>query len=125
MAAGDGRLGVSVRDRGPGFNPPPTVADAPPLGFGLALIASLTDQFSVQGGSRGTEIQMSFALAPEALDAALPLTDSQLAVVRPTPGADIVLDLEPGPFVAPVLGRVVSMIAARADFSIDRLSDAQ
>jgi hypothetical protein len=30
-----------------------------------------------------------------------------------------------GPLAGPVLGRVVSLLAARVDFSIDRLSDAQ
>ena len=32
--------------------------------------------------------------------------------------------ITPGPFMAPVLGRLTAMLAARADFSLDRLSDA-
>jgi hypothetical protein len=40
-------------------------------------------------------------------------------------GEEIVLELRPPERTSPVLGRVVSLVAARADFSIDRLSDAQ
>ena len=53
-----------------------------------------------------------------------PLVDP--AVGRAGARADaIVLELRPPERTSPVLGRVVSLVAARADFSIDRLSDAQ
>ena len=41
------------------------------------------------------------------------------------PPDGIALALSPGVPVNGVLGRLVSLLAARADFSIDRLSDAQ
>jgi hypothetical protein len=34
------------------------------------------------------------------------------------------VDITPGPLMAPVLGRLIAMLAARADFSLERLSDA-
>jgi hypothetical protein len=36
---------------------------------------------------------------------------------------DAVLCVEPGPIAAPVLARVIGMLAARVDFSVDRLND--
>jgi anti-sigma regulatory factor (Ser/Thr protein kinase) len=53
-------------------------------------------------------------------------TESQLEEDRPEPPTDLVLvRVTAGPLAGPVLGRVVSLLAARVDFSIDRLSDAQ
>lgn len=120
------RLTISVRDRGPGFKPLPAGGDDTPLGFGLALIASLSDAFAIQGGGAGTEVQMTFDLSAEVTDGAPPPGASQLREHRPQPPAEgILLRIAQGPLVGPVLGRVVSLLAARADFSIDRLSDAQ
>lgn len=120
------RLTISVRDRGPGFKPLPAVREEAPLGFGLALIASLSDAFAIQGGAAGTEVQMSFELGAEVTDGAPPPSGSQLREHRPHPSSEAVqLHVAQGPLVGPVLGRVVSLLAARADFSIDRLSDAQ
>lgn len=119
------RVTVSVRDRGPGFKPLPADHDEAPLGFGLALIASLADAFAIQGGTAGTEVQMAFDLVmPE--DGGAPPVATQLQAGAPAPARDAVtLSLVHGPLVQPVLGRVVSLLAARVDFSIDRLSDAQ
>ena len=121
------RMTVSVRDRGPGFKPLPASHEEAPLGFGLALIASLADAFAVQGSPAGTEVQMTFDLHPdESRPAVPPPTVGQLAQDRPAPRADaVMLRTSAGPLAQPVLGRVVSLMAARADFSIDRLSDAQ
>ena len=119
------RVTVSVRDRGPGFKPLPADHDEAPLGFGLALIASLADAFAIQGGTNGTEVQMAFDLVtPD--DGGAPPVATQLQAQAPAPARDAVaLKLVHGPLVQPVLGRVVSLLAARVDFSIDRLSDAQ
>jgi serine/threonine-protein kinase RsbW len=125
MTHSGGRLGVSVRDRGQGFSPLPGRLDSTPLGFGFALIASLADQFGIQAGAQGTEVQMTFAVDPDLPPVAFPAIRSQLATARPEPNDGICLQIAPGTFAGPVLGRVISMLAARADFSIDRLSDAQ
>jgi serine/threonine-protein kinase RsbW len=135
-----GSLVVSVRDRGTEFKPTLGLATKPEsrgdaaLGFGLSLIAALSDEFAIRAGASGTEIQMLFALrgsatadpsAPPA-DFATVFTDtSQLARDEPAPPDGIALALSAGVPVTGVLGRLVSLLAARADFSIDRLSDAQ
>ncbi|ADB52976.1 putative anti-sigma regulatory factor, serine/threonine protein kinase [Conexibacter woesei DSM 14684] len=116
------RLVLSIRDRGPGLRPLPSEGDGPPLGFGLALIASLSDEFGIAGGRHGTEVRMAFAL--DGGDDAPPLTVWLSRDAAP-PVRGVALTLEPGAHAAAVLGRVVSLVAARADFSIDRLSDAQ
>jgi serine/threonine-protein kinase RsbW len=118
-------LTVSVRDRGLGFKPLPSNDEQGPLGFGLALIASLSDAFAIQGGSAGTEVIMTFQIAG-APNGPLRPPAGQLEEAAPEPPSNlIVLRVTAGPLAGPVLGRVVSLLAARADFSIDRLSDAQ
>jgi serine/threonine-protein kinase RsbW len=121
MALEHGRLVLSVRDRGSGLHPLPSRDESAPLGFGLALIASLSDELGLVGGRHGTEVRIAFALS----DAGAPPLAIQPSA-DPAPAADeIVLELRPPERTSPVLGRVISLVAARADFSIDRLSDAQ
>jgi anti-sigma regulatory factor (Ser/Thr protein kinase) len=121
MAVEHGRLVLGVRDRGNGLHPLPGRDEGAPLGFGLALIASLSDELGLVGGQHGTEVRIAFGLAG---GSAPPLAIQPSA--DPAPDCDgIVLHLRPPERSSPVLGRVVSLVAARADFSIDRLSDAQ
>ncbi len=122
MAVEHGRLVLTVRDHGHGLQPLPSASEGPPLGFGLALIASLSDEFGIAGGRQGTAVRMAFALGDD--DAAPPLA-IQVDPAALEPSEQIALALAPGEHGAAVLSRVVSLIAARVDFSIDRLSDAQ
>jgi serine/threonine-protein kinase RsbW len=124
MAVAQERLVLTVRDRGHGLRPLPSTGEGPPLGFGLALIASLADEFGIAAGSHGTVVRIAFAL-PGAAGAAAPLVVGTATMDEPSPPPGIALALGPGSHVAPVLGRVISLLAARADFSIDRVSDAQ
>jgi anti-sigma regulatory factor (Ser/Thr protein kinase) len=118
-------LTVSVRDRGLGFKPLPAGDEHGPLGFGLALIASLSDAFAITGGAGGTEVLMTFQLAGVPNGPLRP-PEGQLEADLPEPPPNrIVLRVTAGPLAGPVLSRVVSLLAARVDFSIDRLSDAQ
>jgi serine/threonine-protein kinase RsbW len=122
-----GGLVVSVRDRGVNFDPLATDPETPALKFGLPLIASLSDEFGIRAGVSGTEVQMLFAFGDEPLsDAGTVFTgSSQLDDGGRPPTDAILLTLAPSaPFMG-VLGRLLSLLAARADFSIDRLSDAQ
>jgi serine/threonine-protein kinase RsbW len=121
MAVEHGRLVLGVRDRGGGLHPLPGREEGAPLGFGLALIASLSDEVGLVGGRHGTEVRIAFALAG---GSAPPLAIQPSAEDAPECD-DILLELQPPERTSPVLGRVVSLVAARADFSIDRLSDAQ
>jgi anti-sigma regulatory factor (Ser/Thr protein kinase) len=121
MAVEHGRLVLSVRDHGSGLHPLPGRDEGAPLGFGLALIASLSDELGLVGGRHGTEVRIAFALSG---GNAPPLTVQPSAEAAPACDG-IVVELHPPGRTSPVLGRVVSLAAARADFSIDRLSDAQ
>jgi serine/threonine-protein kinase RsbW len=126
MRAADGQLEVTVRDQGPGFKPLPTQRGESPLGFGLALIASLADAFAIRGGTDGTEIDMMFHLGLEPGESSPAASPQGLGSGRRAPPADsVVLSVPTGALAQPVLGRVLSLLAARVDFSIDRLSDAQ
>lgn len=116
------RLVLTVRDRGHGLRPLPSEGDGPPLGFGLALIASLSDEFGIAGGRHGTEVRIAFDLDHD--EEAPPLVVQLTRDTVPPPDG-VSLTIAPGEHGAAVLGRVVSLVAARADFSIDRLSDAQ
>jgi anti-sigma regulatory factor (Ser/Thr protein kinase) len=119
------RLDVIVSDRGVGLDPLGAGDDTPASGFGLSLIAALSGSFAVSSSAEGTRVRMSFDSNPdEALlepgDAASPGAGGP-----GPPDAGLAVDLAPGPLAAPVLGRIVALLAARGDFSIDRLSDAQ
>lgn len=121
MAVEHARLVLTVRDHGGGLHPLPGSNGGTPLGFGLALIASLSDELGLVGGHYGTELRMAFALD----EASAPPLAVQPSATPPASSDGIVLQLRPPERTAPVLARIVSLVAARADFSIDRLSDAQ
>jgi hypothetical protein len=81
------------------------------------LIATLSDGFEIRGGPDGTEVRMVMELAPEGR----PAPEEERADPEATKGT--VMSIAAGTMVRPVLARVISALAARADFSIDRLSD--
>jgi serine/threonine-protein kinase RsbW len=110
---------IAVRDRGSGFKPRPADPDDPGLRLGLPLIATLSDQFEIRGGDEGTEVRM--ILRPR-VDGDEPAETGQ--ATDPEEAHGTVMSIEAGTFVRPVLARVISALAARADFSIDRLSDS-
>jgi serine/threonine-protein kinase RsbW len=121
---------ITVRDYGDGMQPHPDEGSSgvATAGFGLPLIAALSDKFEIHGGSGlGIEVRMVFLLAE---GAALPESpNGEGAAVAPDPPTDdskqaAGVAITPGPMMAPVLGRMVAMLAARSDFSLDRLSDA-
>jgi serine/threonine-protein kinase RsbW len=107
--ARNGDVAVTVRDRGRGIKPEEADLDAEHDGVGLSLITALTAGVEIDGAAgEGTEVRMRFV--PDEDDVA---HDPEV----PQPGI--------GPLLAGVLGRTVAMLAARANFSLDRLSDAQ
>ena len=110
-------LEIAVRDHGTGFRPRPADPDAPGLRLGLPLIATLSDEFEVRGGEGGTEVRMLmlFDHSPGEAEA------SDRAPASSSEGT--LMSIAAGTFVRPVLARVISALAARADFSVDRLSD--
>ena len=111
---GDDELVVTVADQGHGFRPRANEGEAS-LGLGLPLIAALSDSFEISGGSghgSSTTIRFGYA-APEARNNGKP-TETQ---------EELAMAITPGEIVKPVLARVMGALAARAEFSVDRLAD--
>ncbi|UJA20156.1 ATP-binding protein [Thermoleophilia bacterium SCSIO 60948] len=111
-----GSIHVRIRDQGAGIRP---VADdgRKSLRLGLPLIAALTSDFEIRRSpDGGTEVGLTLPLVPSPADAEDP--------TPPTAPTATEIDVPAGEFVGPILSRVVSMTATKANFSIDRLSDA-
>jgi serine/threonine-protein kinase RsbW len=111
---GDEQLVVQVADEGHGFRPRASEGDAS-LGIGLPLIAALSDGFEISGGAgQGSRTTIRFGYAPpEARNNGRPTT-------VPT---ELEIAMTPGETVKPVLARVIGALAARAEFSVDKLAD--
>jgi serine/threonine-protein kinase RsbW len=111
---GQGELEIVIADEGKGFRPRAN-ASGPSLGLGLPLIAALSDSFEISGGTgQGSRTTIRFGYAPPELSN------------NGTP-TDVLEELEmaitAGAMVKPVLARVIGALAARAEFSVDRLAD--
>lgn len=121
----DESLEIVVIDEGGGIRPRP-VTDERMQGIGLSVIQALTDRtvFSGAAGS-GTEVRMEFYANGQRsayrLDGAASAGVDRGLV---SPGETSVA-VAPAPQLAHILARVVTALAARARFSLDRLSDAQ
>ena len=116
---------VVVRDFGGGIQPRSIAVEERTLGLGLPLIATLSRSFNIRGRPDfGLEVEMVFA--PGDYDAFDRLSDEVAPRVThafDAPRAAGML-IQPGPLVAPVTSRVTAILAARADFPLDRLADA-
>ncbi len=109
---------ITVRDFGNGIRPRADGGRSS-LRLGLSLIAAMSSSFEISGGTgRGTTITMRLSLI------------AVEPVVGPVPVESIdennrvVLTAWDAETLAPILARVVSVLAARRDMSIDALSDA-
>ena len=110
------RLVVQVRDFGRGMRPR-VDPDRQSLRLGLPLIAALSESFELSGPpDGGTEVTMRVAFAP--------VPDAQRLVEAPPLADQTGIEMPGGALLGPVLSRVISMFAVRADFSLDKLSDA-
>jgi serine/threonine-protein kinase RsbW len=118
---------VVVRDRGTGIKPHIRSEEEAALGIGLSIIQALAPRVEfkdVEGG--GTEVRMEFATPSiHALDAQTcngfqtpDMARSQLAT---TTG----LAVAPDTLARKVLPRVMCVLAARAQFTTDRISDTE
>jgi len=112
------RVTVEVRDWGVGIHPRP-LASAPGLRIGLPLIAALTDDFEIRSGSEGTSVIVCFDLEragePEGPQEPAPARAEDETVVR----------LHSTDGTSPSFAPALTMLAARSDLSVDRLSDLQ
>jgi anti-sigma regulatory factor (Ser/Thr protein kinase) len=126
-ASSDGEhTDVIVRDFGAGIQPR-SFTEERTLGLGLPLIATLSSKFEIRGGGPdlGIEVDMTFS-ATDARERRERLgiehattTDHPFEAPRAAG-----LLIQPGPLVASVASRVTAILAARADFPLDRLADA-
>jgi serine/threonine-protein kinase RsbW len=116
---------VVVRDFGAGIQPR-SFSEERTLGLGLPLIATLSSRFEIRGGGpeQGIEVDMTFSAA-DARERRERLVAERDPVDHPfdAPRAAGLL-IQPGPLVASVASRVTAILAARADFPLDRLADA-
>jgi anti-sigma regulatory factor (Ser/Thr protein kinase) len=116
---------VLVRDFGAGIQPRSIAVEERTLGLGLPLIATLSRSFNIRGRPDfGLEVEMVFA--PGDYDEFDPLHDERAPRVSQSVDAPQAAEMmiQPGPLVAPVTSRVTAILAARADFPLDRLADA-
>lgn len=123
--AGDGSaVDVLVRDFGAGLQPATVPSGDRSLGLGLPLIAALARQYEIRGRpGGGLDVRMLFAPPATPIGdevRAGRLSRERAQAMAPTAGMSIV----PGPLVSAISSRVTAMLAARADFPLDRLADA-
>jgi serine/threonine-protein kinase RsbW len=127
VEAGPDGIGIRVlvRDFGGGIQPRSIALEERTLGLGLPLIATLSRSFQIRGAPGfGLEVEMVFAgIEYELLQHAEPAEETRFSHPFEAPGATGML-IQPGPLVAPVTSRVTAILAARADFPLDRLADA-
>jgi serine/threonine-protein kinase RsbW len=124
---GDGSsVDVVVRDYGAGLQPNTVPPKERSLGLGLPLISALSREYEIRGRQGGgLDVHMVFVAADAASDAgdevrAERLSEEDGERAAPAAGMSIV----PGPLVSAISSRVTAMLAARADFPLDRLADA-
>jgi serine/threonine-protein kinase RsbW len=111
---GDGELEIQIADEGHGFRPRASESE-PSLGLGIPLIAALSDSFEISGGiGEGSRTAIRFGYAPPEF------SNNGQPVERPE---ELAMAITPGVIVRPVLARVMGALAARAEFSVDRLAD--
>jgi hypothetical protein len=125
LRIGTAELEVVVSDEGVGIRPNRPAPQLELQGLGLSLIQTLTDRVEFLGGvGEGTRVRMGFSLDGDPSAPWAPESPGDERDVGPPPG-ELTVAVSAGPLAAPVLGRVVAMIAARAGFSLEGISEAQ
>jgi serine/threonine-protein kinase RsbW len=117
-------LEVIVKDEGVGIRPNMPEPNLEVQGLGLSVIQTLTDRVEFLGGpGEGTEVRMAFALNGDS--GAISLGDyADQREVDPPPG-ELSIAVSSGSLAAPVLGRIIAMLGARAGFSLEGISEAE
>jgi anti-sigma regulatory factor (Ser/Thr protein kinase) len=119
-------LDVVVRDHGIGIGPREVDDNHPGRGIGLIVIEALADSCELRAPDvgHGLEVVMRFAVpvAPE-LPRLTVKEDFQQTTIDATDAIEVAI--APWRLSAPIFDRLVTGLAARAGFSIDRLSDVQ
>lgn len=120
----DGEVRVVVRDRGRGIAEDEAASEE---GIGLGVVRALASHLQVAGGQdEGTEVVMSLPAPGVAPPVAV-----SVAATRPAPplgaeepaGGETLLEISPPALLPFVLPRMLSVLAAQARFSTDRIAD--
>jgi serine/threonine-protein kinase RsbW len=118
---------VVVRDHGKGIKPHIRGEDEDALGIGLSIIQALAPRVEfkdVAGG--GTEVRMEFSTPnARALEQLVTAAFEPPAVAASELATTTAVALAPSALAGKVLPRVVCVLAARAHFTTDRISDAE
>jgi anti-sigma regulatory factor (Ser/Thr protein kinase) len=122
-----GELEVVVRDYGVGIARHKDGDESPARGIGLSVIEALTIRSQLRANAgHGVEMVMGFEIPGQPL--ASHREDPRPArtpLERVGADSDVEIAITPAALCGAILNRLVSALAARAGFSIDRLSDAQ
>jgi anti-sigma regulatory factor (Ser/Thr protein kinase) len=125
LCISDDELEVIVTDDGVGIRPRHPDPDEELQGLGLSLIQTLSDRVEFLGGiGEGTTVRMAFALDGEADELWTSDVRAGDGDFDPPPG-ELSVSVTAGALAAPVLGRVIAMLASRAGFSLEGVSEAQ
>ena len=117
------QLEVVVRDYGEGIRPRAVDDSFPGRGIGLAVIEALADGVELRAHApSGVEVAMRFPIPARA---ELPASAGGEPSAKADSGGGLALTITPAWLSGAILNRVVTGLAARAGFSIDRVSDAQ
>jgi serine/threonine-protein kinase RsbW len=120
----ESELEVIVSDEGVGIRPKTPEPGLALQGLGLSLIQTLCDRAEFVGGiGEGTKVRMAFSFE-DVTGEWTALHRAAATEARPPPG-ELVVAVSAGPLAAPVLGRVIGLLAARANFSLEGISEAQ
>ncbi|HWG07638.1 MAG TPA: ATP-binding protein [Solirubrobacteraceae bacterium] len=118
---------VVVRDHGVGIRPHIRSEEEEALGIGLSIIQALAPRVEfkdVEGG--GTEVRMEFSTPGTDSVPEVPANGFQAPVVPPSALSSTTgLAVAPSALAERVLPRVMCVLAARARFTTDRISDAE
>jgi anti-sigma regulatory factor (Ser/Thr protein kinase) len=122
---GKAGLEVIVSDKGVGIRPNRPTNQLELQGLGLSLIQTLTEWVEFLGGAGdGTKVRMGFSMDGGPSEPEVHERPADAKEVDPPPG-ELIVAVSAGPLAAPVLGRVISMLGARAGFSLEGVSEAQ
>jgi serine/threonine-protein kinase RsbW len=116
-------LEVVVRDRGIGIRQGRSTSEAEP-GIGIPVIEALSERASFDESSDlGTEVRMTFAAAADVWFE--PPGDERIALPVFEEGTTAMIGIAPPRLARSLIPRLLCVLAARANFSTDRISDSQ
>jgi serine/threonine-protein kinase RsbW len=118
---------VVVRDHGTGILPRTDITDEAP-GIGVPVIRALaqSSEFRNAAGDAGTEVRMEFPTPRVSALEPLPEDEFEMpGIVATELASTMEITIAPTPLARTILPRLLSVSAARAHFTTDRIADLQ